>query len=168
MVLLRSRNRRAGSLDDRRASSLDFESWARDAHPQLRQALTAAFGPEVADDSANEALAIAWEQWPVLSLRPNPMAYTFGIARNRARRHARQPKQRFPAVEPAQLPHVEPGLPAAIETLSERQRTVIGLVHGYGWSLAEVAEVLGLSKSSVQNHNERGMARLRTALGVSS
>lgn len=151
-----------------KSTSLDFESWAQNAHPQLRQALTAAFGPEVADDSANEALAIAWERWADIGKRTNPMAYTFGIARNRARRHARRTEPAFPPVEPSVLPHVEPGLPNAIAALSERQRTVVGLVHGFGWSLAEVADLLGLSKSSVQNHNERGMAHLRTELGVTT
>ena len=152
----------------RSGSALDFEAWARVAHPRLQQALTAAFGPEVAADATNEALAIAWEKWRDVGGRSDPMAYVFGIARNRARRHVRRRSPVFPEVEPTELPHVEPGLPAALRGLTERQRTVVGLVHGYGWSLAEVADLLGLSKSSVQNHNERGLASLRTALGVIS
>ena len=151
-----------------RSRQLDFDTWARAARPRLTQALTAAFGPEVAADAVSETLTIAWEKWGELAGRDDPMAYAFGIARNRARHLTRRPTPVFPEVEPTRLPDVEPGLPAALAELSERQRTVVGLVHGYGWTLAEVAELLGLSKSSVQNHNERGLASLRAALGVMS
>jgi hypothetical protein len=41
------------------------------------------------------------------------------------------------------------------------------LVHGFGWTLREVAEVAGLRVTSVQNHLERGIAKLRSALEVS-
>ena len=40
------------------------------------------------------------------------------------------------------------------------------LVFGHEWSMAEVAELLDLSKSTVQNHVERGMKKLRRRLGV--
>jgi DNA-directed RNA polymerase specialized sigma24 family protein len=43
---------------------------------------------------------------------------------------------------------------------------VVILVNAYGWSLAETAAVLGITKSSVQTHLERGMASLRQSLGV--
>jgi len=38
-------------------------------------------------------------------------------------------------------------------------------VHGFGWTLREVAELTGTSVSTVQNHLERGLAHLRRALG---
>ena len=40
------------------------------------------------------------------------------------------------------------------------------LLHCFEWTLAEVAEVLGMAKGSVQVHDRRGMARLRHELGV--
>jgi RNA polymerase sigma factor (sigma-70 family) len=64
------------------------------------------------------------------------------------------------------LPHVEPGLPAAIARLPEKQRIVVSLVYGYEWTMSEVAELLGTAKTTVQNHAERGLARLRKTLGV--
>jgi DNA-directed RNA polymerase specialized sigma24 family protein len=59
----------------------------------------------------------------------------------------------------------EPGLVAALKSLSARQRTAVVLVHGFGWTLREVAELTGTSVSTVQNHLERGLAHLRRALG---
>ena len=62
-------------------------------------------------------------------------------------------------------PHVEPGLAAALAALSARQRAVVVMVHCFAWSLAETADVLGLAKTTIQNHLERGMAALRRELG---
>ena len=56
---------------------------------------------------------------------------------------------------------------AALARLSERQREVVMLLHCFEWTLGEVADVLGMSKGSVQVHERRGMARLRKDLGCS-
>ena len=60
----------------------------------------------------------------------------------------------------------EPALPGAIAKLSERQRAAVILVHGYSWTVTEVAEMWGVSFSTVQAHIDRGMKRLRAKLGV--
>jgi DNA-directed RNA polymerase specialized sigma24 family protein len=60
----------------------------------------------------------------------------------------------------------EPGLPAALAALSGRQRLAVVLVHGYRYTLREVAELTGLRQTTVQNHLTRGLARLRSKLGV--
>jgi RNA polymerase sigma factor (sigma-70 family) len=142
-----------------------FTEWARLVEPALRQALTSAFGPQLGKDAAEDALAHAWEHWGDVSTKANPLGYVFGIGRNMARRGARQ-RPVFFAVDDQRLPQVEPGLPDAIGRLPERQRVVITLVYGYDWTLSEVAELLGTSKSTVQNHAERGLGRLRKTLGV--
>ena len=71
-----------------------------------------------------------------------------------------------PDVPVERAPWVEPGLSQAVADLPERQRTVVLLLHGYDWTQSEVAEVLEISKSSVQRHGERAMTRLRRKLGV--
>ncbi len=63
---------------------------------------------------------------------------------------------------------MEPGLPAALASLSENQREAVILVAGFGWKLREVAELRGVSTSMVQNHLERGMKKLRTSMGEPS
>jgi DNA-directed RNA polymerase specialized sigma24 family protein len=40
------------------------------------------------------------------------------------------------------------------------------LVHGFGWTHAEAAELLGITRSSVQQHLERALASLRHEIGV--
>jgi DNA-directed RNA polymerase specialized sigma24 family protein len=40
------------------------------------------------------------------------------------------------------------------------------LVHGYGLTLAETAEALGCGISTIRNHVDRALKRLRSALEV--
>lgn len=96
----------------------------------------------------------------------NPAGYLYRVAVNQTRRRLRSKKRLFPAVPEAVEPWVEPGLPAALARLTTRQREAVVLVYGYGMSHAEVAALLGIGRSSVQNHVERGLAKLRAELGV--
>ena len=50
--------------------------------------------------------------------------------------------------------------------LSDRQRVAVVLVHGFGWTLREVAELTNTKVTTVQNHLERGLAQLRRGLEV--
>jgi DNA-directed RNA polymerase specialized sigma24 family protein len=61
---------------------------------------------------------------------------------------------------------MEPGLPGALRGLSEHQRTTVFLVHAMGWTRRETADLLGISVNSVGSHLDRGLVKLRTALGV--
>ena len=54
----------------------------------------------------------------------------------------------------------------ALAALPLRQRQVVMLIHGYGWTQSEVAEVLGVSKPTVQTHLTRAVDALRSKLGV--
>ena len=151
-------------LDDTATGS--FTDWARDAEPRLRQALTASFGPERGDEAVVDALAYAWEHWDQVSRKDNPFSYVYVVGRNNARRMTLLRRAVFVDSQEHRLPDVEPGLPAAVARLSEKQRIVVMLVYGYEWSMSEVAELLGTKKTTVQNHAERGLARLRKNLGV--
>jgi DNA-directed RNA polymerase specialized sigma24 family protein len=143
-----------------------FTEWATEAEPKIRQSLTAAFGVQVGKDAAADALAMAWEQWPRVSVMDNPIGYVYGIGRNKARRMKTRRHPMFVAVPEQLLPNIEPGLPAAVANLPEQQRITVTLLHGYGWTMSEVAELLGTKKTTVQNHAERGLTKLRNALGV--
>ena len=150
--------------DETKAAS--FTEWAESAEPKIRQALTASFGPQLGTDATADALALAWERWDEVRHKANSLGYVYGIGRNKARRMAGRRHPALLEVPSKCLPHVEPGLPAAVAALSDKQRIVVVLLHGYDWTLAEVADLLGIAKTSVQNHAERGLARLRTSLGV--
>ena len=67
-----------------------------------------------------------------------------------------------PAPSPGSSPSCCPPSPQ----LTERQRVAVVLVHGFGWTLREVAELTDVAVTSVQNHVERGLEKLRTALEV--
>ena len=62
---------------------------------------------------------------------------------------------------------MEPRLPAALGQLTRMQRVSVVLVHAMGYSSTEVGELLGLSRNTIQQHVNRGLARLRTEMGVS-
>lgn len=63
---------------------------------------------------------------------------------------------------------MEPSLRGALGGLSDRQRVAVVLVHGYGWTMAEVADLLGVKVTTVQSHLDRALARLRSILEVSA
>lgn len=149
--------------DETRADS--FTEFVSEYETRLRQALTAAFGVDRGKEAAAEALAYGWEHWDRVSAMDNPSGYLYRVGYDRARRMTRRPL-RLPAVAAHRQPWVEPGLPGAFAGLPEKQRIVVALVHGYQWSMAEVAEYLGVSKGTVQTHERRGLDRLRRKLGV--
>ena len=124
-----------------------------------------AISTHVTGDAA-DALSHAWEHWDRIRIKPNPIGYVFGVGRNKARRMASRRSIELFDVPIQQPPHVEPGLPGAFAQLPEKQRIVVSLHFGYEWTLAEVADLLGTAKSTVQRHAERGLARLRKTLEV--
>ena len=137
-----------------------------DAEPRLRRAFVAALGAHRAYDATAEALAYGWEHWDRVRAMENPLGYLYrvGQSRTRPRRHALRSTTWDAGV--ADKPMVEPGLQPALASLSELQRVVVVLVHGFEWTLSEVADLLDVTKSTVQTHLERGLARLRAALEV--
>ena len=159
-------NRGKGQVTDSAVAQERFATFADEAGPRIRHALVAAFGPEVGTEASADAMSIAWERWDSIVRRPNPAGYVWGIGRNCARKRMSRRHQLFPAPAPSREPWIEPGLPAAIEHLSEKQRTAVLLTSGYGWTFREVAELMGVGVSTVQAHVERGMTKLRDELGV--
>jgi RNA polymerase sigma-70 factor (ECF subfamily) len=142
-----------------------FDAFVRDVEPGLRRALVAGFGIDTGREATAEALAYGWEHWERVRCMDNPAGYLYRVGQSWARR---RPMRRvlFPDSSPAGEPWVEPGLGPALRALSPRQRQAVVLVHAMGLSQAETASILGLRPTSVQNHLERGLARLRLALGV--
>jgi DNA-directed RNA polymerase specialized sigma24 family protein len=145
----------------------DFGAFVDTVGPRVRRALVPVAGPEAARDATTDALVHAWGQWERVRAMANPAGYVWTVARSRL------PKRLPPTVElPAGLagsdrfPDVEPGLARALAALPERQRVAVYLQVGCRWSTPEVAALLGVSVSTVRNHTERGLARLRKELGV--
>lgn len=143
-----------------------FAQFAQGVEPGLRRALTAGFGSEVGREAAAEALLYGWEHWERVGVMESPGGYLFRVGQSKARRMLGR-SGRFSRVEVVfDEPWVEPRFGSAWGGLSERQRIVVGLIHAFDWSFAEVADLLGVSRSSVQSYEQRGLRKLRKALGV--
>jgi RNA polymerase sigma-70 factor (ECF subfamily) len=148
-----------------------FRAFVAEVEPRLRRALVAAYGAERGRDAVAEALAFAWERWPEPETMTNPAGYLYRVGQSRTR--GRKTPVVFTrggagAGSETVAPWIEPQLPVALREMSEHQRVAVVLIRGFEWTHREVAELLGISVSSVQTHLERGMARLRDRLGVNA
>lgn len=150
--------------DETKADS--FTEFFSEVERNLRHALTAAFGADHGREAVAEALAYGWEHWDRIQSMENPAGYLYRVAVNHARKARPRYRMSFPQAALDAVPWVEPGLPKALARLSEQQRVAVYLVHGHDWSMSEVATLLGVSKSTVQSHVERGMRKLRRRLAV--
>ena len=141
-----------------------FTDFFREVEPRLRFALVAAFGHERGREATSEAMAYAWEHWDRIEHMDNPAGYLYRVGRSRGR--VRWRRAAFNPQPAPGLPETEPGLPAALRRLSENQRITVFLVYAMGWTRRETADMLGISINSVGSHLERGLVKLRAALGV--
>ena len=149
-----------------RTGADSFTEFARQIEPGLRRALTAGFGSDVGREAAAEALIYGWEHWDRVEGLKNPAGYLFRVGQRKAHRMAGRSRVWGRDEVVFSEPWVEPRFETAWGKLSERQRIVFGLIHAFDWSLSEVAQLLGVSKSSVQSYEQRAMRRLRKSLGV--
>jgi DNA-directed RNA polymerase specialized sigma24 family protein len=140
-----------------------FWRFAEEAEPRLRRAFVLSYGPDRGREATAESLAFGWEHWSKVSRMANPYGYLFRVGQSRTRK----PRLKLPFIRQiVEEPWVEPTLPSVLATLSERQRLAVVLVHAYGWTLREVADLTETSIGTVQVHVDRGMARLRAGLQV--
>jgi hypothetical protein len=131
-----------------------FEDLINEIEAPLRRALVAAFGLERGREASIDALGWAWEHRARLRTVDNKVAYLYRVGQSSVRkRKAGIPFVRQNAAEI----WFEPGLPAALAALPEKQRIAVVLVHGY---------LLAIRVTTVQNHLERGMRSLRAAMEV--
>jgi DNA-directed RNA polymerase specialized sigma24 family protein len=142
-------------------SDIEFEQFVRDVEPRLRRALVARYGPDAGREATIDALAWAWEHKGRLRELSNPSGYLYRIGQSRSRQRLSPVLFERPVTED---PWSEPKLAAAIAALPERQRVAVFLVHGAGWTQAEVAEMLGIRPATVQKHVDRGLAKLRATI----
>ena len=144
-----------------------FRSLCARVEPGLRRALISAYGAELGSEATADALAWAWEHLERLEPMDNPGGYLWRVGQSSVRRaHRRRAEPAVHELSVAREPDVEPALEAALAGLSIRQRTAVLLVHGYGYSLTEAATQMGCRVRTLRNHLDRGLAKLRTDLGV--
>jgi DNA-directed RNA polymerase specialized sigma24 family protein len=144
-----------------------FAAFVHDIEPRLRQALVATYGPVDGSEATADALSWAWEHWGRLADVDNKTAYLYRVGQSATRRFQSRP---FPPAMIAEAvtdhPDLAPELLPALERLSAQQRTIVLLVHAYGWRQSEVAAVMDLNPSTVREHLNRALTRLRSDLEV--
>lgn len=151
---------RAGSVDSRREQ---FEAFCRRVEPRLRRAYIGWCGADQAADATAEALAWAWEHLHELDELGNVVGYLYRVGQTRIRSRR---QGLMPVAPPANPPHVEPGLVAAVRALPDRQRTAIWLCVACGFTHAEAASAMEITRTAMGTHVQRGMTSLRASLGV--
>jgi DNA-directed RNA polymerase specialized sigma24 family protein len=155
--------------DDERA--VRFEELLARVEAPVRRALVSAYGPQLGGEAAADALAYAWEHLDRISTMDNPAGYLWRVGQTSVRRVTRRRRREQPLPGPVADPGTappadlgDPGLQAALSRLTLHQRVAVVLVHGFAYPLAEAAGVLGCSVSSLRNHLDRGLTRLRRDL----
>lgn len=149
-------------------SNRDFDSFVAGAEQRLRRALVASYGPVIGRDATVDALSWAWEHWDRLRVMENPVGYLYRVGQTASGRYlSTSATESYHAPPPGNSPESEPELAGALGRLSVQQRAVVVLVHGYAMSQREAADVMGISVSTVREHLDRGMGRLRSELEVS-
>lgn len=141
-----------------------FEEFVQVVEPGLRRALVSVYGFERGREATAEALAWSWEHWEKARTLDHPIAYLVRVGQSKSRSRkvpvtfdrAEQPESSF-----------EPSLGPSLASLTERQRMAVVLVHGFGWTLREVADLMEIKVTSVQTHLERGLRNLRAMMEVS-
>lgn len=141
----------------------EFDAFVREIEPRLRRALVACRGLDGAQEATAEALAYAWEHRDRVLAMENPAGYLYRVGQSRTRAR-RRPS--LPAPENLGLPDVEPALIPALVALPDQQRTAVWLVHACGWTYAEAAEAMEVSRSAVGTHVSRALDALRHRLEV--
>jgi RNA polymerase sigma-70 factor (ECF subfamily) len=150
-----------------RSERVEFTAFVRDVEPRLLHALVAHYGPVDGREATVDALSWAWENWTRLVAVDNKLGYLYRVGQSATRRYASRPVPWVLRVSAEQqTPDIDPRLVPALAQLSEQQRTAVVLVHAFGWTQTEVAQLLDVTVSTVREHITRGLTRLRARLEV--
>lgn len=140
----------------------DVEQWVSEHASTLERALVGRFGLEVGREAAADAVAYAVEHWSELSVVTNRVGYLYRVGQSSARRQRRWQRRDVLVPAPRSADDVvNLDLQRALMRLRVEQRVAVFMIHGFGHSYREVAEVLGTTTGNVTNHVARGLARLR-------
>jgi RNA polymerase sigma-70 factor, ECF subfamily len=131
-----------------------FEDWYEREHARMVATLLLATGDiELAGEGVDEACARALARWPRVSAMDAPTGWAYKVALNHARRVARRRRLERLVLRRVQLPATVPAAAgeiwALVAELPLRQRQVVVLRHIADLREAEIAESLGISRSTV-------------------
>ena len=133
-----------------------FDGWYAREHPRLIATLLLSTGDvELAVEGVDEAFTRALEKWNQVSIMESPTGWAFRVALNHARRTARRRsfEHRIFLRRAREVPVPAPAgeVWQVVSTLPPRQREVVVLRHIGDLPEAEIAQVLGISRSTVSS-----------------
>jgi RNA polymerase sigma-70 factor (ECF subfamily) len=137
------------------SGSSDFEPWYRREYPRVLATLVLVVGhSDLGRDAADEAFARALARWSSVGRMASPAGWTYRVALNLARRSARRAAAerrllRLTRPQESELPGPAVELWQVVRELPRRQREVVVLRHVLDLREREIAEVLGIRRSSV-------------------
>jgi RNA polymerase sigma-70 factor (sigma-E family) len=154
----------------------DFVEFVNEVSPRLRQTAYLLCGSrDDAKDLVQEALERACRKWHRIAVTESPEAYVrrimVNLANDRWRRINRLRESELALAAQRTDPGDEYGrldlrdqLIALLTDLPIRMRTIIVLRYFHDMDDAHIADVLGITTSSVRSQLSRGLARLRSTV----
>ena len=148
------------------ASSTSFDAFIADAQVRLRRAFVARYGIDLGVEACSESITWAYANRARLMGMTNPVGYLYRVGQTAVRTQVRWKRAPlFPAeVADNDLPLPDGGLHVAMTKLNRDQRCAVMLVHAYGYPYNDAASMLDIPVSTLKNHLNRGLARLRQLL----
>jgi len=148
------------------ASSPSFDAFVADAQVRLRRAFVARYGVDLGVEACSESITWAYANRSRLIGMTNPVGYLYRVGQTAIRTQVRWKRAPMFPVEIADndLPLPDDGLHVAMAKLNRDQRCAVMLVHAYGYPYADAAALLDIPVSTLKNHLNRGLARLRQLL----
>ena len=134
-----------------------FAQWYRQAHPGLLESVLRAVPRRaVAEDAVDAAFEKAFARWERVQSMRSPNGWVYRVAVNAARRQlSRETREgeRLAFATAGRVPAPPPGGETwlVVATLPVRQRTAVVLRHVGGMTEAEVAEAMGVTRSTVSS-----------------
>ena len=134
-----------------------FAEWYRAAHPGLLEdVLRAVSRPALAQDALDAAFEKAFLRWDAVQAMRSPDGWVYRVAVNTARRALAKELREgdrlaFAAGRPAPTPPPGGETWLLVRELPIRQRTAVVLRHVGGLTEAEVAEAMGVTRSTVSS-----------------
>jgi DNA-directed RNA polymerase specialized sigma24 family protein len=145
-----------------------FEEFYAAARPEIARAIALALGDvDLATEATDEALARAYERWPLVSRLERPEGWVYRVAMNWAlsilrRRRRSQHRLYDPGSDAGAVS--DPDLHAALGELDVKHRVVVVCRHLLGWSTAETAQALKVREGTVKSRLHRAHAILQRSL----
>lgn len=140
-----------------RATEDSFAEWYRAAHPGLLESvLHAVSRPAIAEDALDAAFEKAFVRWEAVQAMRSPNGWVYRVAVNAARRalaaEVREgDRLAFAAGRPAPAPPPGGETWLVVRELPIRQRTAVVLRHVGGLTETEVADAMGVARSTVSS-----------------